>query len=430
MKDSKRNRRKISKKRNNAILYPIYKACSWDLLSFYSVEFLFYTITKGITPSQVLILTAVFMIAKIIFQIPSVLIADFLGKRKTIIVGNVMKTIYIILLSISQNMIWIAVANLFLALGSDMKIITEGNLLYDSVSTKGGDGIYTKMESKGSSGHYILDTALSIIAGYLFVINNYIPMCICLAFTIISTILSIKFKDIYEPKHDIKDFKKFIKSYPNDIKRSFKFIKKSNRLKSYIIFASVLYSFIKITSTYRSDLILDVGVTAEQFSIIYALLNLIAAFAVQFTKKIQNKLRNKTLTAISLTYVVATLLSGLIALLFANNIAIPLMILLFMLVRVSESQWWVTEYTYLGNFTKHEYRNKITFTYELITGIAASILSILGAIMLDYMDIKLAVVLIGFAFLAITILVLDYMKTRIGLKPSEYKKEDIEFPVE
>ncbi len=366
MKNSRRNRKKISKRRNNAILYPIYKACSWDLLSFYSIEFLFYTITKSITASQVLILTAVYMIAKIIFQIPSVLVADFLGKRKTIIVGNVMKIIYIVLLTVSQNMLWIAAANLFLALGSDMKTITEGNLLYDSVSTRGGDGIYTKMESKGSSGHYILDTALSIIAGYLFVINNYIPMCICLGFTIISTILSIKFKDIYEPKHDIKDFKKFVKRYPRDIARSFKFIKRSNRLRSYVIFAAVFYSFIKITSTYRSDLILNVGVTAEQFSIIYAILNLIAAFTVQFTRKIQKTLRNKTLTTISLIYIVSTILSAVMALLFANNISIPLMIILYMIIRVCDSQWWVTEYTYLGNFTRHEHRNKITFTYELI----------------------------------------------------------------
>ncbi len=50
--------------------------------------------------------------------------------------------------------------------------------------------------------------------------------------------------------------------------------------------------------------------------------------------------------------------------------------------------------------------------------------------MLDYMDIKLAVILLGFAFLAIITVVLDYMKTRIGLKPSEYRREDIEFPVE
>ena len=65
----KKDKKKISKRRrNNAILYPLYKMFSWDLLCFYSIEFLFYTITKGITASQVLMLTSVYIISKIIFQ--------------------------------------------------------------------------------------------------------------------------------------------------------------------------------------------------------------------------------------------------------------------------------------------------------------------------------------------------------------------------
>ena len=89
---------KISKKRrNNAILYPIYKMVSWDLLCFYSVEFLFYTITKGVTASQVLLITASYMLGKLFFQIPSVAIADYLGKRKSLIIGNAILIAYMIL---------------------------------------------------------------------------------------------------------------------------------------------------------------------------------------------------------------------------------------------------------------------------------------------------------------------------------------------
>lgn len=41
------NNKELNKiRRKNAKLYPIYKMFSWDLLFFYSIEFLFYTITK------------------------------------------------------------------------------------------------------------------------------------------------------------------------------------------------------------------------------------------------------------------------------------------------------------------------------------------------------------------------------------------------
>ena len=58
------------------------------------------------------------------------------------------------------------------AFGYGIKNLSEGNLLYDSVATKGGDGLYTKIDSKGGSMYYILEGTASLIAGYLFVINN------------------------------------------------------------------------------------------------------------------------------------------------------------------------------------------------------------------------------------------------------------------
>ena len=48
---TKKDKKMSKKRRNNAILYPIYKMFSWDLLCYYSIEFLFLTITKGLSAS-------------------------------------------------------------------------------------------------------------------------------------------------------------------------------------------------------------------------------------------------------------------------------------------------------------------------------------------------------------------------------------------
>lgn len=430
MEDKKIKKKKLSKKRRtNAMLYPIYKMFSWDLLCFYSIEFLFYTITKGIAASQVLMLTSVYIISKIIFQIPSVAISDYFGKRKSIVLGNSLLIVYLLLLIFSPDIKWIVIANIFCAFGYDLKLITESNLLYDSVATKGGDGIYTKIDSKGASAYYILDTVLSIMAGYLFVVNNYIPMYICLFFLLISLILSFSFKEIHSQKANEKKekFSKFLKGYSTDIVDSFKFIKRSNRMRSYLIFAAVFYGLIKIMHTYKSDLLTDIGVTEEQFSMIYAVLSLIAAVAASYSRKIQRYFKNKTLTVLALSYILSIIFVGIIALKLTNNIALPIILIFYTIIRMCDSQWWITEYTYLKNFTKPESRNKITFTYELVTGIGASIISLLGAVLLDYLSIKYAILLVGLLFLAIMVVILDYMRTRMGLKPKEYKKEDIQF---
>ncbi|HBC83953.1 MAG TPA: hypothetical protein DCZ30_00405 [Clostridiales bacterium] len=178
---------------------------SWDLLFFYSIEFLFYTITKKVTASEVLIINGFYLLFRIIMQIPAVAITDFLGKRKSIIIGNIFLIIYMLILICFPGAISIIIADLVFALGYNMKTIAESNLLYDSVSTKGGEGLYSKLDAKGGSFYYILDGIASLVAGYLFVINNYLPMLICLSFIIISTVLSFKFKDVYKVNIDKKE---------------------------------------------------------------------------------------------------------------------------------------------------------------------------------------------------------------------------------
>ena len=91
------------------------------------------------------------------------------------------------------------------------------------------------------------------------------------------------------------------------------------------------------------------------------------------------------------------------------------------------SIWYILETKYLKNFTKEESRNKITFAYEFIGGIAASIFSILGGLLLKIINVENAFLIIGLLFFVAMIFVLNYMRIRFGLKPEEYSKEDIEF---
>jgi len=416
-------------RRKNAKLYPIYKMFSWDLLFFYSIEFLFYTITKNITATEILIINGFYLLFRILMQIPAVAITDFLGKRKSIILGNVMLIVYILILILGPGAISIIIADLFFSLGYDIKTIAESNLLYDSVSTKGGEGLYSKLDAKGGSLYYILDGIASLTAGYLFVINNYIPMFICLGFIIISTILSFGFKDIYEVSKKEKissDLKISLKEYKVDLKESFKFIFKSKRMKAFVLFQVVFYSLIEIVDTYNSDLLVTIGIQEEQFSVIFAVLTLIGGISISLKRPTEKKFKNRTLAFLSLSYIGACIVIGVITSIYSNSSIIAIILIMYAIQKISTSIWYILESKYLKNFTTEDMRNRITFSYEFIGGIAASIFSILGGLLLKLVNVSNAFLLVGLLSLAIMILTLDYMRTRFGLKPEEYKKEDIE----
>ena len=420
----------ISKiRRKNAKLFPIYKMFSWDLLFFYSIEFLFYTITKKVTASEILIIHGFYLLFKIITQVPAVTITDLIGKRKSIILGNFLLIVYMVILIVVPGAIGIIIANLIFALGYNMKLMAETNLLYDSVSTRGGEGLYSKLDAKGGSWYYFLDGIASLSAGYLFVINNYLPMFICLGFIIISTILSFGFGDIYEVKKNKENKKSFlytIKEYNDNLKETSKFILKSRRMKAYILFQVVFYSTIEIINTYRSDLLVNIGIPEEQFSMIFAVLILIGGVSISFKRHIEKSFKNRTLAFLSLTYILACIIIGIVSSLYIGNLIIPLILVFLAIQKFSTSIWYILEYKYLKNFTNEDVRNKISFTYESIGSIAASIFSILGGLLLNIINVQNAFLIIGLFSLACMVVTLDYMRTRFGLRPKEYKKEDIE----
>lgn len=141
----------------------------------------------------------------------------------------------------------------------------------------------------------------------------------------------------------------------------------------------------------------------------------------------EKKFKNRILTFISLLYIGSLVVVGSLVTNFMGSILLPMILFMYCIAKMATAIWWILEYKYLKNFSQPEMRGKITFAYEFINGIVASIMSVLGGWLLNIIDIKNAFLLVSLASLAILILILDYMRTRFGLKPEEYAKEDIEF---
>ena len=160
---------------------------------------------------------------------------------------------------------------------------------------------------------------------------------------------------------------------------------------------------------------------------IFAILTLIGGISLSLKRPIEKKFKNRTLSFVSLMYISACIIIGLISTLCSNEMIIPIILILYAVQKMNTSIWYILEAKYLKNFTKEEMRNKITFSYEFIGGIAASIFSILGGLLLNMLNVEKAFLVIGLIALASMIVVLDYMRTRFGLKPEEYTKEDLEY---
>ena len=418
-------REEIKAKKQNAKLFPFYKMFSWDLLFFYSTQYLFFTVVKGLTAGEILKVNAFYPLFIIIMQLPAAICADFLGRKRSIVLGNIVLMVYIFLLICLPGMIGIFIANIVYAFGYSLKAIQETNILYDSTSTKGGEGLYPKINAKGASGYYLLDGIASLISGYLFVINGYLPMIICLVFTLISTIISTKFKDIYVNQLEQNYLSHKIKEYKNDFKVSIKNIVTSQRLRALLLFMGLFNALLSIMSTYSGNILTELSVKPESFSIINAVLTLIAGIATAFQDKIHQKFKNRTFTFLSLTFSISIILIGGILYSRANNI-LPIILVLFAIRNITMSNYYVLSERYSKNFSTPKTRTRISFAVEFSTNMIEAILLFLAGVLLDGTNITFATLFIGLLSFVLFIFILDYMKTRVGLKPGEYKKTDIQ----
>ena len=198
-------------------------------------------------------------------------------------------------------------------------------------------------------------------------------------------------------------------------------------MRAFILFQIVFYSFIKVVETYRSQVLIDLKVPEEQFSMIFAALTLMGGLSLTVKKNIEKKFKNKTLTFVSLMYICACIFVGAITSMTTSQVVIPLILIMYAIMKMATSIWWILESKYLKNFTTENMRGKLTFTYELIGKISASIVSILGALLLKVLNAENAFLVLSLFALACMVPTLDYMRKRFGLRPKQYKKEDIEF---
>lgn len=423
-----------SKKFNN-MLFPIYKMLSWDLLFYYAISFLFLTQIKGISASQVLLVDSFYTIFKFVLHVPSTFIIEKIGKRNSLILGNGFIFLYVLFQITALNYSHIILANFFGAFGFVLKGICESSILYDSIpSNKNKSDFFAKLDAKGSAGYYIIDAISCVITGFTYSINPYLPMVLCLFFTSISMFLAYRFKSSNshlqtsdESKLSGLSFSQRIIKYLNRLKTSSKLILKSNRLKSLLLIYGVFSAFLTMIGTFRRSLLVALDVSPNITGIVFAILGIIAGISVSKQKIFHKKFKNRALSYIIFPTIISFIVAGFIVILgLPHTISVVLIIIVFSIQFITKGPFYTLSKRYLGNFSTSSARLRIFTVTDLIDSISKAIVMFVASCLLNVFSTAIATIILGFAFLIIFVLILKYTKTRVGLKPEEYKKEDID----
>lgn len=285
MEISKTNNEKRIKLSNK--IYPLFSGFSGDLLFWVAINTIFLTTVKGFSAAQISSLTSIGNLISILLYPIAYKIIKKIGNIKSIKLGTIL----------------LLCSSLLLTFSNKYSIILFGHILYDSAFIfKNMDNVilrknlkyenkekdYIKIQNKSSFIYSLLTMLIAFIAGFLFNINNYLPMILCVVFCVLNIILS---NFLYEYKIEEK-----IEHKEKNIKNKFPITK---MLFLILLLYATLYATIdlgqgnsKLFIQYKLSSFLEISKVSIFLSIIIAISRIVRVVSdYYFTKhcKVENK---------------------------------------------------------------------------------------------------------------------------------------------
>ena len=409
---------------NNVKLYPIYKMLSWDLLFYMAIIFLFFTQIKGLSAADVLLADSIYLVFRTILLIPLTIFIERIGKRRSLIIGNMFNALSILMYIIANNFTMIIIGELFSAIAFNIKGVCETNILYDSLNKdeKRGER-FSKIDGRATSLYYYIEAFSSAVSGFLFAINGYIPMYLCLIINIIAVILSSRFQETENIKEKRKgELKREIKEMKNANKDIFK----SARLRNLIMFGAFFSGVVLSLTSLRSSILKDINIQPQYFGIIIAAMEIISGISAKNQNKFHTTFRNRTLSVLAIPVTISCIFLGLWCNIpFDFTTTLVLVLIVFAIQYISKGPFYTLLKKYLNNFTHARLRARISSVYNMQENILRAMICLFASFLLRNTTTANTFVIIGCISSIIVILMLDNMRKVVGLKPEEYKESDI-----
>lgn len=419
------------KRKQNMKIYSMYRAISMDLIFFYAIDFLFLTQVKNISASDVVLKTSFYALFMVILQIPANILIDKMGTRRCTILANIFNTIYLLMIIFARDLKTLIIAEFFSALCFSIKDISDTTLLNMSIPETDKKGeIFSKIEGRGNKNYYYINAITSVLSGFLYTVNPYIPVIGATIIAAIATVLSAGFQEIENPNQIAEKKNISIDKYIIDLKNSFKFIIKSNRLRSLLIYSGIMWGTFCLANTYRTSLLEEIEIPATWIAIIAAIIDIASGIGSKKQLKIHKMFKNKSLSVLAFTTAIMIWLSGIIgnSNLLPNSIMI-LVTIFYIILNANKGIFGVLMTRYLSNFTNSNILPKIYSVNSISRNFFRMIIGFLGSYILSITNTANSLILTGIIFTIVVLSLISYMKTRTGLKPEEYQKDDIEFDI-
>lgn len=179
----------IKKIERSVKIYPILSSFTADLIFFIPIDTLFLTLVKGLNASQITAMTMVSLFICIIFRTLILKVAKKLGNLKSIRLGTFLILIASTVLTFGKSFVSMLVYRTIFEIAF-MFITMDKILLKNNLISLNKEEDYYKIRNRSKIMYAIITMVTALLSGFLFNLNNYLPMYLSIIIYFIMLMLS------------------------------------------------------------------------------------------------------------------------------------------------------------------------------------------------------------------------------------------------
>lgn len=419
-------------RKSNIKLYPIYKMFGLDWIFYYGIKVLFLTQVKYISPADIILSNSVYSLFYIIFGIFNNIIVDKIGKKKSTVLGQFLNLMSMTIVLFCPNFTFLLLSDVIRAMGFSLKGISESSLLNVSLprSSKKGE-IFSKIDSRGYSKFCFIGAISTLISGFFYAINPYIPIILCLCANLFAMIVAMNFIDIEylsKDKKEEKNRKVHLKGIILELKDGFKFIFISKRLRTLMIMLGIIWGIISVFATYQETLLKELNIQSYYIGFILAGFQMLVGGFSTKSNEFNKKFKNRSLTYIGLILTIGSIILGITTILrIPFEIQLMTVTFVFIARAYAKGMFQVLKKRYMNNFANNKILPKIYSVNGIISNLCSMLIGVVASTILKITTLQNSLLILGVISTGMIIVLAIYSKTRLGLKPEEYSEIDIKY---
>ena len=175
-------------------VYPWYSAITGDLLFYIAISSLFLTFVKGFSAAEIVSLSSISQTVCIVVEFPILFVMKKIGNTASVRIGAFCLLLSAIFITFGKTYLLVLVGKILHDIAAVFKnaavVALENNLdLLDSRSD------FVRCRTVSNTIYSIITMLISLVASYMFNLNNYLPMICCITTCATGFVLSLYMKD-------------------------------------------------------------------------------------------------------------------------------------------------------------------------------------------------------------------------------------------